>query len=53
MKLRTADLAPPISAEALENLGAFGAAVGGESSGGADAFLAFLTDKLRPEIAAR
>ncbi|ATE63603.1 alpha/beta hydrolase [Rhizorhabdus dicambivorans] len=53
MRLRTADLAPPIDAEALEGLGSFGTAIGGESSGGADAFLAFLTETLRPEIAAR
>ncbi|MGN6690731.1 MAG: alpha/beta hydrolase [Sphingopyxis sp.] len=53
MKLRTADLAPPIGAEALQGLGAFGAAIGSENSGGADAFLAFLTETLRPEIASR
>ncbi|WP_411338945.1 alpha/beta hydrolase-fold protein [Sphingopyxis sp. J-6] len=53
MRLRTADLAPPIGAEALDDLGAFGTAIGGESSGGADTFLAFLIETLRPEIAAR
>lgn len=53
MRLRTADLAPPISAESLEGLGMFGTAIGGENSGGADAFLAFLVETLRPEIAAR
>lgn len=53
LKLRTADLAPPIAAEALESLGGLGAAIGGAQGGGADAFLAFLTDRLRPEIAAR
>lgn len=53
LKLRTADLTPPIGAEALTDLGALGTAIGGEKSGGADAFLDFLTDRLRPEIAAR
>lgn len=53
MRLRTADLTPPIGAEALEGLGAFGTAIGGENSGGADAFLTFLTETLGPEIAAR
>jgi predicted alpha/beta superfamily hydrolase len=53
LKLRTADLAPPIAAAALESLGGLGVAIGGAEGGGADAFLAFLTDRLRPEIAAR
>lgn len=53
LKLRTADLAPPITADALESLGGLGAAIGGAQSGGADAFLAFLTGALRTEIAAR
>jgi predicted alpha/beta superfamily hydrolase len=53
LKLRTADLAPPIAAEALESLGGLGVAIGGAEGGGADAFLTFLTDRLRPEIAAR
>lgn len=53
LKLRTADLAPPIGADALASLGGLGKAIGGAQSGGADAFLAFLTDRLRPEIAAR
>lgn len=53
MRLRTEDLAPPIRAEALDDLGAFGTAIGGENSGGADAFLAFLIETLRPAIAAR
>lgn len=53
LKLRTADLAPPITADALESLGGLGAAIGGAHSGGADAFLAFLTGALRTEIAAR
>ncbi|WP_447764657.1 alpha/beta hydrolase [Sphingopyxis panaciterrae] len=53
LKLRTADLTPPIGAEALEGLGALGTAIGGERGGGAGAFLAFLVDTLRPEIAAR
>ncbi|MBY8824950.1 alpha/beta hydrolase [Sphingomonas colocasiae] len=53
LKLRTADLTPPIGAEALAALGAIGTAIGGDRNGGADAFLAFLTDTLRAEIAAR
>jgi predicted alpha/beta superfamily hydrolase len=53
LKLRTADLTPPISADALQGMGAVGAAIGGERNGGADAFLAFLVDTLRPEIMAR
>lgn len=53
LKLRTADLAPPIAADALESLGGLGAAIGGAQSGGADAFLAFLTGALRTAIAAR
>lgn len=53
LKLRTADLTPPIGAEALEKLGALGTAIGGERGGGADAFLAFLIETLQPEIAAR
>jgi predicted alpha/beta superfamily hydrolase len=53
LKLRTADLSPPIAAEAREKLGAVGAMIGAERNGGADAFLAFMIDRLRPEIAAR
>lgn len=53
LKRRTADLTPPIGAEALERLGGIGAAIGGKQGGGADAFLAFLADTLRPEIAVR
>jgi predicted alpha/beta superfamily hydrolase len=53
LKMRTADLSPPIRDEALEAMGALAAAIGGERNGGADAFLAFITDALKPEIAAR
>jgi predicted alpha/beta superfamily hydrolase len=53
LKLRTADLSPPIAAEAVEKLGGVGAMIGADRNGGADAFLAFLLDRLRPEIAAR
>ena len=53
LKRRTADLTPPIGAEALASLGGLAAAIGGEQSGGADAFLAFLAETLQPEIAAR
>jgi hypothetical protein len=34
-------------------MGAVGEMIGGERNGGADAFLAFMVDTLRPEIAAR
>jgi predicted alpha/beta superfamily hydrolase len=53
LKLRTADLTPPIGAEALEELGSLGTAIGGERGGGADAFLTFLIEMLQPAIAAR
>ena len=53
LKLRTADLAPPIGEEALQALGGLGEAIGGAASGGGDAFLAFLVDTLQPEMAAR
>ncbi len=53
LKLRTADLSPPISAEAQASLGALGAVIGSDRNGGADAFLAFLVDTLRSEVAAR
>ncbi|UKK84112.1 alpha/beta hydrolase [Sphingopyxis sp. BSN-002] len=53
LKRRTADLTPPIGAEALADLGGLGAAIGGDQGGGADAFLGFLADTLQPEIAAR
>src|SRR3546814_1782222 len=53
LKLRTADLTPPIGAAALEGLGGLAAAIGGAESGGADAFLASLTGALGAEIAAR
>lgn len=53
LKLRTADLAPPIGDDALQALGGLGEAIGGATSGGADAFLAFIVDALRTEIATR
>ncbi|HWE44569.1 MAG TPA: alpha/beta hydrolase-fold protein [Caulobacteraceae bacterium] len=53
LKLRTADLTPPLSAEALASLGGLGDMIGGGRNGGADSFLAFLIDQLRPDIAAR
>jgi predicted alpha/beta superfamily hydrolase len=53
LKMRTADLSPPIGADALEAMGALGAAIGGDRNGGADAFLAFLVDTLGPDIATR
>ncbi|MBE1526507.1 hypothetical protein GGC65_000963 [Sphingopyxis sp. OAS728] len=53
LKRRTADLTPPIGAEALAKLGGMGAAIGSAQGGGADAFLPFLTETLRPAIAER
>lgn len=53
LKVRTADLSPPISTRALEALGTVGAAIGGEQNGGADRFLAFLLETLAPQVAAR
>jgi predicted alpha/beta superfamily hydrolase len=53
LKLRTADLSPPISEEAAAAMGSVGAMVGADRNGGADAFLAFLADTLKPEIASR
>lgn len=53
LKLRTADLSPPLGADARDALGAVGDAIGVGRNGGADAFLSFLTGTLRPEIAAR
>lgn len=53
LKLRTADLAPPIGEAALRDLGGLGEAIGGAASGGADAFLAFLADALQPEMVRR
>jgi predicted alpha/beta superfamily hydrolase len=53
LKLRTADLSPPISAEAAAAMGSVGAMIGSDRNGGADQFLAFLADTLKPEIAAR
>src|SRR3569623_873506 len=53
LKLRTADLSPPLGAAAQDELGAFGAMIGSARNGGADALLAFLTGTLMTEIAAR
>jgi hypothetical protein len=53
MKLRTADLSPPAAGKALESLGDLGAIIGADRNGGADAFLAFLVDQLKPQIVAR
>ncbi len=53
LKLRTADLSPPLGAEAATRLGALGETIGSDRNGGAGTFLAFLIDALRPEIAAR
>jgi len=53
LKLRTADLSPPIGAEAVASMGAIGAMIGSDRNGGAEAFLVFLADTLKPEIAAR
>lgn len=53
LKRRTADLTPPLGAEGVAALGALAATIGVEHNGGADAFLAFLVEVLRPELAAR
>jgi predicted alpha/beta superfamily hydrolase len=53
LKLRTADLSPPITAQALEALGAVATAISGDRNGGADRFLQFLLDALAPQMAAR
>lgn len=53
LKLRTADLSPPLGAEALEKMGGLGAMIGSDRNGGADAFLTFLIETLLPEMAAR
>lgn len=53
LKLRTADLTPPLDPEVREAMGNVGAMIGSERNGGADALLGFLVDTLRPEIAAR
>lgn len=51
-KLRTADLTPPLSAAGRDALGSMSSFIG-DQDGGADAFLAFLTDTLAPEIGRR
>lgn len=51
-RLRTADLTPPLSDTGRKALGGMTSLIG-DSDGGADAFLRFLTDTLAPEIAAR
>jgi len=53
LKLRTADLTPPIDTDARAALGGLGTAIGADRNGGADAFLGFLADTLQPAIAAR
>jgi predicted alpha/beta superfamily hydrolase len=52
MRLRAADLTPPVSDDNKKKLGKFTLFIG-EESGGADALLTFLTDTLVPEIARR
>lgn len=52
MRLRAADLTPPVSDENKQKLGKFTLFIG-EESGGADALLTFMTDTLIPEIARR
>jgi predicted alpha/beta superfamily hydrolase len=53
LKLRTADLSPPVKDEARAKMGELGAMIGSERNGGADVFLAFMADTLRREITAR
>lgn len=52
MRLRAADLTPPVSEENKQKLGKFTLFIG-EESGGADALLTFMADTLVPEIARR
>jgi predicted alpha/beta superfamily hydrolase len=51
-KLRTADLTPPLSEAGRQALGGMTSFIG-ENDGGAEAFLAFLVETLKPEIARR
>lgn len=51
-KLRTADLTPPLSAAGKEALGGLTEMIG-DKDGGAEAFLTFLTDNLKPQILER
>ncbi len=51
-KLRTADMTPPLSDAGREALGAMTSFIG-DSDGGADAFLDFLTQTLAPEVERR
>src|SRR3546814_19212293 len=53
LKLRTADLTPPLDPDVLAKMGNVGAMIGSERNGGADALPAFLIETLPPEIAAR
>jgi len=50
LRLRTADLSLPLTGQALSELGALADAIGAQSNGGADAFLSFLIDGVRPAI---
>ncbi|AXB78839.1 alpha/beta hydrolase [Novosphingobium sp. P6W] len=51
-KLRTADLTPPLSEAGKETLGGLTSMIG-EMDGGAESFLTFLEDTLKPEILER
>ncbi|WP_447765133.1 alpha/beta hydrolase [Sphingopyxis panaciterrae] len=51
-KLRTADLTPPLSEAGRAALGGMAGLIG-EQDGGAEAFLGFLVETLKPEIARR
>jgi pimeloyl-ACP methyl ester carboxylesterase len=51
-KLRTADLTPPLSEAGKAALGNFTSFIG-EANGGAEAFLAFVAEVLKPEVAKR
>lgn len=53
LKLRTADLTPPLDPAALEAMGKVGAMIGSERNGGADELLAFVLETLSPQIADR
>jgi len=53
LKLRTADLTPPLDPELQETMGNVGAMIGSERNGGADVLLGFLADTLKGQIAVR
>lgn len=53
LKLRTADLSPPLDQVDASDLGALGAMIGADVNGGADSFLSFIVETLKREIGSR